>query len=208
MDSSLTWVITAPDAANRALFYDLTFGAYGFDVNNDNTISMMDTSLTLRIEPKARVKLAAAIISPPTAVSESKSVSRMQRFEIMTSIEIDSLESGIKDMAGLTGTGELTAVFDTLFTLEQVRTIEGDLLQAESVQGSIPVSDTLIWVFRAPNIALNARNFVINLTGIPNDENTGQDAFVAAGRGSWSDALSVIKQGNRKTIQRAGTGCK
>jgi hypothetical protein len=194
VDSSLTWVITAPDAANRALFYDLTFGAYGFDVNNDNTISMMDTSLTLRIEPKARVKLAAAIISPPTAVSESKSVSRMQRFEIMTSIEIDSLDSGIRDMAGLTGTGELTAVFDTLFTLEQVRTIEGDLVQAESVQGSIPVSDTLIWVFRAPNIALNARNFVFNLTGIPNDENTGQDAFVAAGRGSWSDALSVIKQ--------------
>ncbi len=45
-----------------------------------------------------------------------------------------------------------------------------------------------------PDIALNARSFVFNLTDVPNDVNTSQDAYVAGGKGSWSDALSVVKQ--------------
>ncbi len=52
-NNNLTWVISAPDTVVSAENFQLTFGAFGYDVNNDSQISMMDTVINIRVEPKA-----------------------------------------------------------------------------------------------------------------------------------------------------------
>jgi hypothetical protein len=180
-DSTLNWVIVAPENIVDETLYNIDFTASGED-RNDTTITIQggDTTISVSVEPKARVMINAEILSPASAISKN-TVSRGQLFEIRTSVSRDW--SGVVDMAGITGSTEVTAFYDPIFELE-----------GDSIRTSEQWDDSITWRFRAPDATVSANSFSFSITQAPLDVNSSLPAFVAGDNGARSFALSVTQE--------------
>jgi len=180
-DDTLSWVIVAAENISQITDYTIDFTASGLDRNDTSiTIQGGDTTILVSVQPKAKVKLNAEILSPASAISKN-TVSRGQLFEIRTQVSRDFTE--ILAMADITGSTEITAFYDPLFELE-----------GDSIKTVTQWSDSITWRFRAPDTVINASNFSFSITQAPLDANSLQPAFVAGDNGARSFALSVTQE--------------
>jgi hypothetical protein len=180
-DDTLSWVIVAAENISQITDYTIDFTASGFD-RNDSTITIQggDTTIFVSVEPKAKVKLNAEILSPASAISKN-TVSRGQLFEIRTHVSRDF--SDVLAMADITGSTQITAFYDPQFELE------GDSIRTVSQW-----DDSITWRFRAPDATLSASSFSFSITQAPLDVNSSLPAFVAGENGARSFALSVTQE--------------
>jgi hypothetical protein len=180
-EDTLNWVIVAPENISQITDYTIDFTASGVDVNDTSTVIQGgDTTVFVSVEPKAKVKLNAEILSPVSAITKS-AVSRGQRFEMRTHVSRDF--SDVLAMADITGSTQITAFYDPLFELE------GDSIRTVSQW-----DDSITWRFRAPDTVINASNFSFSITQAPLDTNSQLPAFVAGDNGARSFALSVTQE--------------
>jgi hypothetical protein len=181
-DSTLTlnWTVTAPLNITNDRDYDISFTAGGFDRNDSSPIQGGDTTISVTVQPRARVMLNAEILSPASAITRN-TVSRGQIFEIRTAVSRDW--AGLGGMAGITGSTEVTAFYDSQFELE-----------GDSIRTVAQWDDSITWRFRAPEVTMSASSFSFSITQAPLDVNSNTPAAVAGDNGARSFALSVTQE--------------
>lgn len=158
--------VIAPSSAAAVDTIHVTFS--GTDINTTAPLTPVTVAIPVEVVPRTRLTLSADVTAPPDAIDRTVTIG--------TPFTIEATVANVAGGAGISGTAELTIT---------VPTAQGYALQAgEQPTKLFTLGTPVSWVVVAAPQPSGPDDIVINISTVPNDENSEAEAVVVTGQAS------------------------